>query len=570
MSWYKTGSIAATDGSKIITGTGTQFTNPLNGVSAGRMLLLPGSGTVQIYEIESVQSDTELTLVSAFSGATGSGKLYAIPTSPSVSIEQFAHEFASTLAYYQQQLQGWQSILTGTGDVTLTTPDGQSVTVRSQSEWDRLLNTKIGAGEFGWGGKAINVGSGVNLFDYFTRERAAGLYWVNQTGINRPPNFADCVLLWNPIEHADFYGCLMAIGFTTGGAKTASVSVQNGVWENAWTTDWNSKNLNPMTTDTIQAINTLKVFIRNYASFMVQSGSVGAASWIEGQDNDGSTRWILGFPNDNDNTLTLRNYKGGVLALDAQRIIFPASKGFVRNAQALEYATGAEFGEYLKSEQSAGSAPVNSVWRAFLSVRHRGGNGNLEPGFDSTQWGWALVDNNMTQGNFNEFVLEKTINGTFLTSVRLWHTGNTTVDGNGYLRTASPIVKLFADGSSELNAESEGVVTERIGTGRYRISGCLGLNSDLAWGGVEGGIVGPRCRNGLERLWIDYDVESDGSIVIRTYHRTHPNAMLFARNELDGYAEGDPIDVPTDTFLSIRVQMPEREETPYEPIIKPA
>ncbi|MCA5919238.1 hypothetical protein LES60_06880 [Pectobacterium brasiliense] len=429
------------------------------------------------------------------------------------------------------------------------------------------LSNAMFKGEFGWGGKAINVGSGVNLFDYFTRERAAGLYWVNQTGINRPPNFADCVLIWNPIEHADFYGCLIAIGFTTGGAKTASVSVQNGVWENAWTTDWNSKNLNPMTTDTIQAINTLKVFIRNYASFMVQSGSVGAASWIEGQDNDGSTRWILGFPNDNDNTLTLRNYKGGVLALDAQRIIFPASKGFVRNAQALEYATGAEFGEYLKSEQSAGSAPVNSVWRAFLSVRHRGGNGNLEPGFDSTQWGWALVDNNMTQGNFNEFVLEKTINGTFLTSVRLWHTGNTTVDGNGYLRTASPIVKLFADGSSELNAESEGVVTERIGTGRYRISGCLGLNSDLAWGGVEGGIVGPRCRNGLERLWIDYDVEQDGSIVIRTYHRTHPNAMLFARNELDGYAEGDPIDVPTDTFLSIRVQMPEREEIPYVPVV---
>lgn len=68
------------------------------------MLLFPAAGTVQIYEIESVQSDTQLTLVSAFTGTTGTGKTYAIPTSPAVSIEQFAHDFASTLAYYQQQL----------------------------------------------------------------------------------------------------------------------------------------------------------------------------------------------------------------------------------------------------------------------------------------------------------------------------------------------------------------------------------------------------------------------------------------------------------------------------------
>ncbi|MCA6941310.1 hypothetical protein LF927_08950 [Pectobacterium polaris] len=145
----------------------------------------------------------------------------------------------------------------------------------------------------------------------------------------------------------------------------------------------------------------------------------------------------------------------------------------------------------------------------------------------------------------------------------VWTSGNTTVDASGFLKVASPVVKLFGTGTSELNAESDGLVTERIDQGVYRISGCLGLNSDLAWGGVDGGIVGPRCRNGLERLWIDYDVEPDGSIVIRTYHRTHPNAMEFARNELDGYAEGDPIDIPTDTFLSVRVQMPEREKAPY-------
>ncbi|MEQ9886179.1 hypothetical protein [Pectobacterium zantedeschiae] len=487
MSWYKTGSVTATNGSKIITGNGTQFSNPLNGVSTGRMLLLPGAGTVQIYEIESVQSDTQLTLVSAFSGITGGDKLYAVPTSPTVSIEQFAHEFASTLAYYQQQLQGWQSILTGSGNITLTTPDGQSVTIRSQSEWDRLLNTKMGAGQFGWGGKAVAIPPNTNLFDYFTVNTPSGLYWADSTAINKPPGFADTVLYWSPIFHPEFYASLVAVNFTTGGAKTASISVQRGNWETSWSVDWNSRNL---------------------------------------------------------------------ISLN----------GFVKNALATDYPTGGDYAAALQSEQAAGSCTVGGIWKAYLSVRHRGG----KPDTDSTQWGWGLVDGNMTQGNFNEFVLEKTVNGNFLPAVHLKHTGNTMTDSNGFLKTASPVVKLFSDGSSELNTESEGIVTERSGTGQYRISGCLGLNADLAWGGMDGGIAGPRCRNGLERLWIDYDVEQDGSIIIRTYHRTHPSAMNFARNEIDSYVEGDLIDIPTDTFLSVRVQMPDREETPYESIIKPA
>ncbi len=140
-------------------------------------------------------------------------------------------------------------------------------------------------------------------------------------------------------------------------------------------------------------------------------------------------------------------------------------------------------------------------------------------------------------------------------------TGNNAVaDSNGFWKSASPVVKLFADGTSELTSEAEGITTERLSEGVYRISGCLGLNADLAWGGIEGGISCPKCRNGLERVWNDYDVESDGSIVIRTYHRPHPDAPVFARNEIEGYANGDPIDIPRDTFISVRVQMPEREE----------
>ncbi|MGY6288411.1 MULTISPECIES: phage tail fiber protein [Morganellaceae] len=43
----------------------------------------------------------------------------------------------------------------------------------------------------------------------------------------------------------------------------------------------------------------------------------------------------------------------------------------------------------------------------------------------------------------------------------------------------------------------------------------------------------------------------------KTYHGIHPNAPKFARNDIDGYKEGDPIDIPDDHFISVRIQMPE-------------
>ncbi len=50
----------------------------------------------------------------------------------------------------------------------------------------------------------------------------------------------------------------------------------------------------------------------------------------------------------------------------------------------------------------------------------------------------------------------------------------------------------------------------------------------------------------------------DGSILVKTYRRTHPNAPKFARNEIDGYSDGDPIDIPDGRFISVCVQMPEQ------------
>lgn len=150
--------------------------------------------------------------------------------------------------------------------------------------------------------------------------------------------------------------------------------------------------------------------------------------------------------------------------------------------------------------------------------------------------------------------------------VSAWHSGNTTVDANGFIKKASPIVKLFGTGESELNDESQDVTTERVSEGVYRISGTLGFNADAEWGGVDGGIEIPTDRNKLPLVWVDYEVDATGDLLIKTFHRVNSTAPKFAQNVKVGYKEGQPIDIPAGRWIDLRVEMPGGDEPEYEPV----
>ena len=149
----------------------------------------------------------------------------------------------------------------------------------------------------------------------------------------------------------------------------------------------------------------------------------------------------------------------------------------------------------------------------------------------------------------------------------LWGTANTTTDSNGFLKAASPVVKIFHDGHYDTNNESEGCHVARLATGQYLIVGCTGLHSDAAWGGIDGGFEIPVDRNKQPRIWLDYKVNADGSVLVRTYHRVHTSAPEFAQNRIgntdingvftETVADGEPVDIPADSFVSVRVEMPE-------------
>ncbi|WP_327440879.1 hypothetical protein [Proteus mirabilis] len=183
---------------------------------------------------------------------------------------------------------------------------------------------------------------------------------------------------------------------------------------------------------------------------------------------------------------------------------------------------------------------LSSYYPAFFAMR-QAGNGSLVQ-FTSTGAGYRLLSANAWQ---NEWV-------------RLWDNKNTTVDGNGFIKRASPIIDINPDGTFTTNDESEGATVTRVAQGEYLIEGVLGFNSDAGWGGVDGGIEIPLDVNKQPLIWVDSEVMGDGSILVRTYHRTHPNAPKFARNDIDGYKDGDPIDIPDGRFISVRVQMPDQ------------
>ncbi|CAM3300604.1 hypothetical protein XNC1_4099 [Xenorhabdus nematophila ATCC 19061] len=126
------------------------------------------------------------------------------------------------------------------------------------------------------------------------------------------------------------------------------------------------------------------------------------------------------------------------------------------------------------------------------------------------------------------------------------------VDASGFVKKISPVIKMFSDGSFETNDESTGATVERLSKGTYLIKGVMGFNNDSTLNSMDA----PLCQNKLPLIWMNHEVLPDGSIKLMTYHREHSDAPVFARNTLEGYSDGDLIDIPEGRFVSIRVQMP--------------
>lgn len=105
MSWYRTGRVAVTNGSKTVTGVGTLFTTAVNVGDAFALVDANLNPTGAWYEVEVVVSNTEITLKQSYAGTTGGNNQYCVfnmvgnMTTPS-----FAQRLATFFASFQTLL----------------------------------------------------------------------------------------------------------------------------------------------------------------------------------------------------------------------------------------------------------------------------------------------------------------------------------------------------------------------------------------------------------------------------------------------------------------------------------
>lgn len=146
----------------------------------------------------------------------------------------------------------------------------------------------------------------------------------------------------------------------------------------------------------------------------------------------------------------------------------------------------------------------------------------------------------------------------WLQSMDLWHSLNTTVDGNGFIKRASPIARLssapekMADdyltgftlsGYVAVNGEAAGVSAERVSVGVYKITGALGLAKE-GWS-----IEVPQDVNGNRLCFVDTETAEDGSIIVKVSKR---------RFDIDTAAivAGETMDIPEGRWIDLRLEMP--------------
>lgn len=138
---------------------------------------------------------------------------------------------------------------------------------------------------------------------------------------------------------------------------------------------------------------------------------------------------------------------------------------------------------------------------------------------------------------------------------------NVTVDGNGFLKSASPIARLsgapetMADdylvgftpaGYVAVNGEAAGVSAERVSVGVYKVTGALGF-AEEGWN-----IEVPQDVNGNRLCFVETNTAEDGTITVKVSKR---------RFDIDTAAivAGEPMDIPAGRWIDLRLEMPVRE-----------
>ncbi|MGG4604291.1 hypothetical protein ACLPHM_05805 [Paenalcaligenes sp. Me131] len=140
-------------------------------------------------------------------------------------------------------------------------------------------------------------------------------------------------------------------------------------------------------------------------------------------------------------------------------------------------------------------------------------------------------------GDFFVHTAKSPTEGWLVVRGKLWHSGNTTIDSNGFIKRASPIVHLSCKSIEKTDhKEIEQIGFKRISVGVYELSNAPLLSRD-GWY-----IETPKDRNGNIYFTLDYE-EADGVLTIRTYTPDYSTGPA---------TNGEPVDILEGRFVSLR------------------
>lgn len=154
--------------------------------------------------------------------------------------------------------------------------------------------------------------------------------------------------------------------------------------------------------------------------------------------------------------------------------------------------------------------------------------------------------------------IAKTSTGVY-SATKFYTDQNTTVDSNGFIKAASPIVKLFAD-KIELNneAQQQDIVFEKLGVGEYLIKGSTGFAQE-GWY-----VETPKDANGNLLVAVVYEQLENGDISVKTY-----GYMLNKKGRIVADTEA-PLDIPESRWIDLRLQeLPQPEIEMPESVTPP-
>ncbi|MGQ0979452.1 phage tail fiber protein [Acinetobacter baumannii] len=185
---------------------------------------------------------------------------------------------------------------------------------------------------------------------------------------------------------------------------------------------------------------------------------------------------------------------------------------------------------------------INMPYCAFLNIMHSEQ--------DAYQWQIGVP---MGDANLSKLKARIKAESGWSTEAKIWNQHNTTVDSNGFIKAASPIVKLFAE-KIELNEEAaeQPLSFEKLGIGHYLVKGSSGFAKEGWW------IEIPTDTHGNKICAVEYQTLENGDLEIKTFKKKLNDEGDIVAN-LDA-----PIDIPNNAnneprWIDIRLNTVKRK-----------